>query len=364
MQDAKLSPEAAEALSTQLRRAWLLPFADFHGLADLLGFQHTRLSRLRASFTKRGNSRAVRLCALFELLVTMALQGNSLCPQNPVHLARQAQLSLELPTPAGDRLDALLELFVEAESAAIRTGNNPAEAADFETILYSEHERREGHAEPAWKAPHKFTDYRQSLLGNPDFLADWTTLKRLFHVDRCRDSRGIIRRSRLPERNWQRPTHPDLTVTAERFQVAFDLFCWKWFLYGMRADEPLVEKLTYTLTPYGTQIFIPGYWNFDPARDIDWTKVTRLHRARGLAKQGEKLSANRRERDGQLQRLTKADAEAKARKLRGKVRYVFLKAEVGLAPATDDAQIRRLLREIARDCAYAARKLSNNPRVS
>ena len=88
VQDAKLSPETAEALSTQLRRAWLLPFADFHGLADLLVFQHTRLSSLRASFTKKGDSRAVRLCALFELLVTMALQGNSLCPQNPVHLAR------------------------------------------------------------------------------------------------------------------------------------------------------------------------------------------------------------------------------------------------------------------------------------
>ena len=179
---------------------------------------------------------------------------------------------------------------------------------------------------------------------NPDFLVDWTTLKRLFQVDRCRDSRGIIRRSRLPERNWQRPTHPDLAVTTERFQVAFDLFCWKWFLYGMRADEPLVEKLTYTLTPYGTQIFIPGYWNFDPARDIDWTKVTRLHRARGLAKQGEKLAANRRGRADQLQRLKQADVEAKERKLRGKERYSFLKAKAGLAPVTDDAQVRRMLK--------------------
>jgi len=150
----------------------------------------------------------------------------------------------------------------------------------------------------------------------------------------------------LPERNWQRPTHPDLSVTVERFQVAFDLFCWKWFLYGMRDDDPLVEKLTYTLTPYGTQIFIPGYWNFDPARDINWNSVTRLHRARGLDKQGRKLAANRRDRATQVKRLRAADAEAKAQHLRGKTRYEFLKMKSGLALTTDDAQVRRLLKSV------------------
>ena len=342
--DAKLSPDSAEALVTQLRRAWLLPFADVQGIADLLVFQHTRLGAMREKFRQKKNDRAVRLCALFELLVTMALQGNSLCPQNPVHLARLAQLSLESPTPGRDRLDALLELFVDQKSATARTGNNASEAADFEIVLKSEHERREGLAEQAWKAPHKFTAYRQSLLDNPEFHADWATITRHFEVARWRDSRGIIRRSRLPERNWQRPTHPDLGVTTERFQVVFDFFCWKWFLYGMRDDEPLLEKLTYTLTPFGTQVFIPGYWNFDPARDIDWKAVTRLHKARGLEKQGEKLTANRRERATQLQRLKKADTEAKAQKLRGKARYEFLKAKAGLAPATDEAQMRRMLR--------------------
>ncbi len=324
--DAKLPPVNAEALVTQLRRAWLLPFADFPGIADLLVFQHTRLGVLREKFQQKGNDRAVRLCALFEMLVTMALQGNSLCPQNPVHLARLAQLSLKSPTPGRDRLDALLELFVEEKSATARTGNNASEAADFEIVLKSEHERREGLAEQAWKAPHKFTEYRQSLLDNPEFHADWASFKRHFEVARWRDSRGIIRRSRLPERNWQRPTHPDLGVTTERFQVVFDFFCWKWFLYGMRDDEPLLEKLTYTLTPYGTQIFIPGYWNFDPARDINWKSVTRLHRARGLEKQGQKLAANRRERAAQLKRLKRAEADANTRILRGKARYDFLKA--------------------------------------
>ncbi|MEQ2010521.1 MAG: hypothetical protein ABMA26_27355 [Limisphaerales bacterium] len=342
--DAKLSPDSAEALVTQLRRAWLLPFADVQGIADLLVFQHTRLGAMREKFRQQKNDRAVRLCALFELLVTMALQGNSLCPQNPVHLARLAQLSLESPTPGRDRLDALLELFVDEKSATARTGNNASEAADFEIVLKSEHERREGLAEQAWKAPHKFTEYRQSLLDNPEFHADWATITRHFEVARWRDSRGIIRRSRLPERNWQRPTHPDLGVTTERFQVVFDFFCWKWFLYGMRDDDPLLEKLTHTLTPFGTQVFIPGYWNFDPARDINWKAVTRLHRARGLEKQGSKLTANKHDRALQLQRLKAADTEARKLRLRGRARYDFLKSEAGLAPLTDDAQVRRMLR--------------------
>jgi len=285
------------------------------------------------------------MCALFELFTNMALQGNSLSPQNPVHLARQAQLAIESPPTGRDQLGALLDLFVDAASLNPRVGNNTAEVSDLETVVLSEHERREGLAEQAWKAGHKFTEYGRALLENPEFHADWQALKRHFKVARWRDSRGIIRRSRLPERNWQRPTHPDLSVTVERFQVAFDLFCWKWFLYGMRDDDPLLEKLTYTLTPYGTQIFIPGYWNFDPARDINWKRVTRLHRARGLEKQGEKLAANRRAREDQLHRLKAATAEAKKRKLRGEARYSFLKASVGLAHSTDEAQIRRMLRK-------------------
>lgn len=341
---AGLAADKAEALQAELRLAWLLPFADFKGIADLLLFRHSRLAGVRQEFTQAGDARGLQMCALFELFTNMALQGNSLCPQNPVHLARQAQLAIESPPTGRDQLGALLDLLVDAATLTPRVGNNTAEVSDLETVVLSEHERREGLAEQAWKAGHKFTEYGRALLENPEFHADWQALKRHFKVARWRDSRGIIRRSRLPERNWQRPTHPDLSVTVERFQVAFDLFCWKWFLYGMRDDDPLLEKLTYTLTPYGTQIFIPGYWNFDPARDINWKRVTRLHRARGLEKQGEKLAANRRAREDQLQRLKTANAEAKKRKLRGEARYSFLKESAGLAHSMDEAQVRRMLR--------------------
>lgn len=343
---AGLAADKAEALQAELRLAWLLPFADFKGIADLLLFRHTRLAGVRQEFTQAGNARALRLCSLFELFTDLALQGNSLCSQNPVHLARQAQLAIESPPTGRDQLGALLDLLVDATSLNPRVGNNTAEVSDLETVVLSEHERREGLAEQAWKAGHKFTEYGRALLENPDFHADWQALKRHFKVARWRDSRGIIRRSRLPERNWQRPTHPDLSVTAERFQVVFDFFCWKWFLYGMRDDDPLLEKLTYTLTPYGTQIFIPGYWNFDPARDINWKSVTRLHRARGLEKQGEKLTANRRERGALLLRLKKADLQARRLGLRGQSRFDYLRNKARLSPLTDEAQIRRWLVEL------------------
>jgi len=343
---AGLAADKAEALQAELRLAWLLPFADFEGIADLLLFRHSRLAGVRQEFTQAGDARGLQMCALFELFTNLALQGNSLCPQNPVHLARQAQLAIESPGTGRDQLGALLDLLVDAASLNPRVGNNTAEVSDLETVVLSEHERREGLAEQAWKAGHKFTEYGRALLENPEFHADWQALKRHFKVARWRDSRGIIRRSRLPERNWQRPTHPDLSVTVERFQVAFDLFCWKWFLYGMRDDDPLLEKLTYTLTPYGTQIFIPGYWNFDPARDINWKSVTRLHRARGLEKQGEKLASNQRQRANQLSRLKAAAIEAREQRLRGRARYDYMKAQAGLAQATDEAQIRRMLRKL------------------
>jgi len=342
---AGLAADKAEALQAELRLAWLLPFADFKGIADLLLFRHSRLAGVRQEFTEARDARGLQLCALFELFTNLALQGNSLCPQNPVHLARQAQLAIESPPTGRDQLGALLDLLVDAASLNPRVGNNTAEVSDLETVVLSEHERREGLAEQAWKAGHKFTEYGRALLENAEFHADWQALKRHFKVARWRDSRGIIRRSRLPERNWQRPTHPDLSVTVERFQVAFDLFCWKWFLYGMRDDDPLLEKLTYTLTPYGTQIFIPGYWNFDPARDINWKRVTQLHRARGLEKQGEKLSSNKRLRFEKLRVMLNADKTARLRGMRGAARIQHVRFTSGLSELTEDRQIRRMLTE-------------------
>jgi hypothetical protein len=330
-------------LVSSLRRLWLLPFANRQAGIDLLLFQHARMPGRKAAFVAEKNVRGARLCRMFELLMTLALQGNSVFPQNALHLARLAQQSIETGLDDSDRLAPLLDLLVNPDGQSPRAGNNPFALDDADLVVLSEYERASGIAEPDWKAEHKFKDYRARLLRNPDFGADWEQLKAGFPLERLRDSQGIIRRSALPERYWQPPTYPDLRTTREQFQVCFDVFCWKWFLYGMRQDEPLVDKLTITYTPFGTQIFVPGYWSLDATRDLDWGRILKLHRARGIPRQGLKLSTGRQERDQQLARLVEADAKARERGLRGAARYRFLKREAGLGESTDDRQVRRLL---------------------
>jgi hypothetical protein len=340
----ELGPEAQVRLLASLERLWLLPFSALSAGTDLLIFQHSRLPSCRAAMVRENEVRGLRLCALFELLMALALQGSSVFPQNPLHLARLAQQTIESGLTDDDRLEPLLELLVNADSG-LREGRNPFQLADANEVVLSEYERSLGVAEPAWKAPHKFDQHRQELSANPDFQADWELLQKAFTLDRFRDSGGILRRSPLPERYWQPPTYPDLRTTREQFQVSFDVFCWKWFLYGMRQDEPLPDKLTFTFTPFGTQIFIPGYWSLDVTRDLDWNRILKLHRARGVARQGVKLATGQKERRAQLTRLIKAEAQAKAKGLKGADRYRFLKRATGLTEATEDRQVRRLLAE-------------------
>jgi len=70
-----------------------------------------------------------------------------------------------------------------------------------------------------------------------------------------------------------------------------------------------------------------------------------LHRARGIGRQGPKLGAGRQQKSVQLKKLLAAEATAKRMKLKGQPRYSFLKEKSGLSQQTDDAQVRRMLRE-------------------
>ena len=321
------------------------PFADHRQLDELVAFRDGELERREGAFRKKRRKRMLRLCALFRYLLRMGLQGNSIHPSNPAWLAGRVRLAIVADKVDTKPFEPLLQLLTDADGEHVLSGNNAAEAADLPMILEGELERQTGTPEKALKQDHKFTEYKRSLLNNKEFKADWRMLRRQFDVKRFQDSKGIIRRSRLGERNWKPPEHPDLGRTADRFQTAFDFFCWKWFVYAMRGDEPLPEKLSYTITPHGTQIFIPGYWSLDAHRDLDWKRITALHNARGVERQGRKLSENKRQKTAQLKRLADANEEARKRKLRGEARMKFLKAEAGLAPETDDRQVRRLLKE-------------------
>lgn len=275
----------------------------------------------------------------------MALQGNSLHPATVVDLAVKTKLCLETYPHFLYRLEPLIDLLIDKTTGEPKEGFNRIVAADSETIIKCERDRQSGAIEHIYKEGHKLENYRQEVLSNPEFKADWQNIKKSFSVSKYQDSRRIIRRSKVPERNWPTNVSCNLDRIEDRFRAVFDFFCWKWFLYGMKGDMPLIEKLTFTIAPYGTQIFIPGYWSFDGARDIDWRQIAKAHKARGISRQGQKLAINRRGKKQQLERLLLAEDEAKKIGVRGRERYALLKSKAGLAPDTDNAQVRRLLRE-------------------
>jgi hypothetical protein len=321
-----------------LRRIAALAFADRKRLTELVRFRDAELPRLISA------RRLPKAQALFRQFLDMALQGCSVHPSDPVRLADFQRRALR----GGRRPKALavLERLLVGADGSPKSGFNALHFAHPERVVAHEHQRRTGGFEIAYRAPGKYHSHQRRVAESDEFRADWALLKKNFPVDRHRDRKGLIRRSPNPEYNWRRPGELALSRPGAAFRLAFDFFCWKWFLWGMRGDEPMVEQLFYALTPYGTQIFIPGYWSLDAARDLRWEEIKRLHAARGVPRQGEKTEANRRELADFLQRLRRADREAKSRGLRGETRYDFLKTAVNLTRETDNAQIRRWLREL------------------
>jgi hypothetical protein len=96
------------------------------------------------------------------------------------------------------------------------------------------------------------------------------------------------------------------------FQTAFDFFCWKWFLDGMEGDEPMVTTPSFDVTPFGTSVFIPGYWSFSPKRDVNWEELKVVHESRGVVKrQGAAFEANRRDRQTKERLVLEAEEESR-----------------------------------------------------
>jgi hypothetical protein len=211
-----------------------------------------------------------------------------------------------------------------------------------------EHSVQHGNYEPLIRARHKYDQIESQLAGDPTFQAHWNSIKAHFDVTRFTDHKGIIRRRLIAERSMRDHWPFHWTKTANRFHAVFDVFCQRWHLYGMRGDRPLLLKLTANLTPFGTMIFIPAYWSFDPKRDLNWRAITALHRARGVPKQGPKLSANQmsaREESINARRLWR---EAAARKLKGEARISWVLQKLNKDLRTDERQLRRILAK-ARD---------------
>ena len=175
----------------------------------------------------------------------------------------------------------LAKMLIEFNVKEGRCGFNRLELADAGLIRSSETLVHEGRYEFYLRAKEKYDEYLFYLEQSEEFRNEWTLLKETFPSGVV--GKKVINRSLMPERNWVRGPGAEFDSEAKCFQALFDLFCWKYYLWGMEGDTPLLLKTSVVFTPYGTQLFIPGYLSLDPKRDLDFSKVTRLHRARGSA---------------------------------------------------------------------------------
>jgi len=224
-------------------------------------------------------------------------------------------------------------------------GSVPSEEANA-AVSAHEHDVRVGNYEHLIAAHHKYDFKEQELSHKPEFKDDWSMLKAHFEIPKYRDSKGIIRRSMVQERNF-RPKGWDFSWGSKeaRFRSVFDAFCHKWMLYGMEGEKPLLQKLSVNITPLGTMIFIPRYWSFDQKRDLEWGAINGLHRSRDVHRQGVKLTPGQLAKLGEVERAKVYWKEASQNGLKGENRDNWVMAKLKWGSRTDARQLRRLLKQ-------------------
>jgi hypothetical protein len=238
---------------------------------------------------------------------------------------------------AGKRLDKTMILLIDLLPPL---PSNRTQRA----VSEHEHSVQRGNYESLIRARHKYVE--SELVSNPAFQAQWSAIKAEFDVIKFADHKHIIRRHLVTERSMREHWPFRWTKTADRFHAVFDVFCQRWNLYGMRGDQPLLLKLTANLTPFGTMIFIPTYWSFDPKRDLNWRAITALHKARAVPKQGPKLGANQLAARAESIRAAALAKQADALKLKGEARTSWMLKQLNRDLRTDERQLRRILAKV------------------
>lgn len=315
-----------------------LPFVPFEKACPLFEFLFGELPGIVEA---RNDDETILIANAYGWCCFAFWQCESAFPALPENYALHLKTAL-LAKPKAREASALLvaKLIVESGSGDGRCGFNKLVLDNPEVIRESEKLNHEGRYDVYLKAQEKYDEYLYYLEQSQQFIEEWDAIKRAF-PEMCKN-RSIVRRSPIPERNWNQ-TWAEFTDMRKRFQAVFDFFCWKYFLWGMEGDTPLLLKASVVMTPHGTQIFIPGYISFDPRRDLNYPAITRLHKARGIPRQGPGYSEGRKELAELVRRLAKKDAEAKARGLKGAARYTFICDETGFRDQDDFRRLRELL---------------------
>jgi hypothetical protein len=271
--------------------------------------------------------------ALLEKAVAWLFAPLTLWPVDFDGLVREAMACIE----TGRRLSGEMRLLINLLPAL---PDAKAQAA----AMQHEHAVQHGNYESLIHAQHKFDSMEARLAGNAAFQADWQAIKARFDVAKYQDHKRIIRRRMVAERSMRNDLAFRWNTKAARFQAVFDVFCQRWNLYGMQRNKPLLLKLTANLTPFGTMVFIPAYWSFDPKRDLNWHAITAMHKARGVPKQGPKLTPNQLAQKREAEHAAQLMAEAAGRGLKGEARNSWVMARLGWDNRTDERKLRRLLK--------------------
>lgn len=198
-----------------------------------------------------------------------------------------------------------------------------------------------------WLSPEarkKFLGERRKLLKEPAFKRDWCELKRLFERSEPRLGKVILRRTMVQERNFRIDWEFLPDDKQRRFQVAFDAFCHRWRLYGMEGEKPLLLKLSVNLTAHGTMIVLPAFWSFDHQRDLQWDAIMDLHKARGVQRQGPKLSSSRIVTEQFCRKAARLWKRSERLDLSGQARLQWTLRELKRDSRTDSGTLRRWIR--------------------
>ena len=318
-----------------------LPFFSHHRSLPLLDFLFADVPSIVASCD---DPETRLLSDAFAWCCFAFWQCESAFPALPEDYAEHLRTALK--TAPGERnanVVLLARVIVEFNAEEGRCGFNKLKLANPKAIAESERLNYEGRYEVYLKAQEKYDEYAYYLEQSAEFQAEWEAIKSAF-PKRC-IGWNMIRRSPIPERNWHRGPAASFSTEKEQFQAVFDFFCWKYFLWGMEGDKPLLLKTSVVVTPHGTQIFIPGYLSSDLRRDLNLPEIMKLHKARGVSRQGPGYSTGRREMAELKRKAKAADAEARSLGLKGAARYTYICDAVNYRDHDDFRRIRRLLEE-------------------
>ena len=255
----------------------------------------------------------------------------SLWPFNVQDVFEDCLTVLEMGKRLNSRHLLLIEMLPEPPEDKIC-----AAVADHELHVHT------GTYENMVKTQAKYSQNEIPVQTDPELRRQWAQIKAEFDVKAFYDHKGLIRRTMNVERNLRTSFSVKMGSQKEVFQAAFDAFCLRWNLFGMKDDEPLLLKLSVNLTPYGTMIHIPAYWSFDPKRDIRWDEIANLHRVRVPGRQGSALAEGLAQGVKDAEKLRQLDKEALQKGLKGEKKHEFLCAGLRWVPGTSPKRISRL----------------------